>query len=139
MAGFDVEVEGPQFVPLDIVFRVCTKPGYYASDVRAALLSVFGSAELPTGGRGFFHPDNFTFGQPVYLSQLTATAMAVPGVDWIDTTDHDPTRFQRWGQPARTELADGQINIDRLEIARSDNYPNAPENGRIDFQVEGGE
>jgi len=138
MAGVDLEVEAPQFVPLDIAFRVCARPGYYRSDVRAALLQAFSSADLPGGGRGFFHPDNFTFGQPVYLSRFVATAMGVLGVDWIDTEDHDPNRFRPRGKVAHGELELGRIEIGPLEIARLDNDPNQPENGRIEFIVEGG-
>ena len=42
---------------------------------------------------GFFHPDRFTFGQPVYLSAVIAAAMAVPGVAYVT-----PVRFQRLGR-----------------------------------------
>ncbi|MDP9342038.1 MAG: putative baseplate assembly protein [Actinomycetota bacterium] len=139
MAGLDLEIEGPQFVPLDIVFRVCAKAGYDPNDVRSALLTAFGTGELPAGGPAFFHPDQFTFGQPVYLSRIIARAMAVPGVEWVDTADRAPTMFQRWGQPARGELAGGALEMAPLEIARVDNDPNAPENGRIDFVVEAGQ
>ena len=40
----------------------------------SALLDVFSARDLPDGRRGVFHPDNFTFGQPVYLSRLYAAA-----------------------------------------------------------------
>ena len=59
--------------------------------------------------------------------------MKVPGVEWVDTL-----RFQRWGQPPRGELADGRITFGRLEIPQLDNDPNAPENGKIEFIMEGG-
>jgi hypothetical protein len=140
LAGQDLEIDGPRFVSLDIAFIVCVEANYFRSDVKAALLETFSNADLPGGGRGFFHPDNFTFGQPVYLSQVVAAAMQVPGVRWVDT-DHDsakPNRFQRWGQSARGEFEAGQIDLGRLEIARLDNDPNAPENGKIEFIMEGG-
>lgn len=136
LAGCDVEVDAPRFVPLDISMTVCVKPGYPRDSLKAALLEAFSSADLPRGQRGFFHPDNFTFGQPVYLSRVMATAKKVPGVDWI--TMKDGGRFQRWGCKARGELAEGMIRMERLEIARLDNDPNAPENGRIEFIVRGG-
>jgi hypothetical protein len=47
-------------------------------------------------------------------------------------------RFQRWSQPARDELGAGMNAFDRLVIARLDNDPSVPENGRIDFFVQGG-
>ncbi len=140
LAGYDLEVEAPLFVPLDIAFTVCVEPGYFRANVKEALLETFSNVDLPDGRRGFFHPDNFTFGQPVYLSQVVAAGMQVPGVDWIDTDDTPPkpNRFRRWGKTSRGELAAGRIALDRLEIAQLDNDPNRPENGRIDFLMQGG-
>jgi hypothetical protein len=140
MAGQDLEIDGPRYVSLDLAFLVCVEPGYFAANVKAALLERFSNRVLPNRTVGFFHPDNFTFGQPVFLSQIVAKAMAVPGVRWIDTAagKGKPTRFQRWGEPAHGELAKGQIDMGRLEIARCDNDPSRPENGRLEFIMEGG-
>lgn len=140
LAGQDVEIDGPRFVPLDIAFSICVAPGHFRSQVKAALLKVFNNQEHPDGRRGFFHPDNFTFGQPVYLSRMIALAMHVPGVLWVDAEDAPPklNRFRRWGQPSYGEYGQGRISFGRLEIARLDNDPNAPEQGRIEFHMEGG-
>ena len=140
LAGEDLEIDGPRFVPLDIVFTVCLLPGYFRSQVKEDLLKRFSSRVLPDGTSGYFHPDNFTFGQTVYLSQLIALAMSVPGVKWVDAEDTPlkPNRFRRWGQPADGEFDAGMIEFGRLEIARLDNDPSVPENGRIDFIMEGG-
>jgi hypothetical protein len=139
LAGEDLEVEKPIYVPLDIVLEVCVAPGYFRSDVRRALADTFATSTLADGRPGFFHPDNFGFGDPVYLSQVVAAAMAVPGVLFVDVSD--PTRgqrFQRFGEPAAAEVAQGFIGMGRLEIARADSSPNFPENGRVDFILEGG-
>lgn len=140
LAGQDIEINAPYFIPLEIVFSVCVKPGYYRSQVKADLLKLFSNRDYPDGTRGFFHPDNFTFGQPVYLSQLIALAMGVPGVQWVDAEDAPgkPNRFRRWGQSAQGEFAAGMISFGRLEIARLDNDPSLAENGKIDFLMEGG-
>jgi hypothetical protein len=138
MAGFDLEIEAPIFVALDIGFTVQVAPGYFRSDIEEALLEVFSNRDLPGGRRGFFHPDNFTFGQPVYLSRIVAAAMQVPGVQWVDTTDTPPNHFQRFGESPRGELEAGKIEMARLEIARLDNDPNEAENGQIAFFMEGG-
>lgn len=140
MAGQDLEVDAPRFVPLEIVFTVCVKPGYYRAQVKEDLLKVFSSSTLPDGRRGFFHPDNFTFGQPLYLSQMIARAMDVPGVQWVDAEDVSgkPNRFRRWGETANGEFDAGKIAFGRLEIARLDNNPSLTENGKIDFIMEGG-
>ncbi len=135
MACQDIEIDGPIYVALDLAFVICVEPGYFASNVKAALLERFSARP-----GGFFDPDTFTFGQSVYLSQIVAAAMAIPGVRWIDTAGGPgkPTRFQRWGQPARGELASGQIDVGRREIVRCDNDPNQPERGRLEFIMEGG-
>ena len=140
LAGYDLEIEAPVFVPLDIAFGVCVAPGYIRSAVEQALYDAFSTRQRPDGTKGFFYPGNFTFGQPVYLSRIVAAAMDVPGVRWVDTS-FSPLglhRFRRWGQPSQGELAAGEISMDRLEIARLDNDPNLHENGRISFVMEGG-
>jgi hypothetical protein len=138
LVGFDLEIEAPIFVPLDIAFRVRVASGYFSGDVEAALLDVFSNRDLPDGRRGFFHPGNFTFGQPVYLSPMVAAAMQVPGVQWVDTSSQPPVRFRRFGQKPQGELEAGRISAARLEIARLDNDPNEAENGVIQFFLEGG-
>ena len=75
------------------------KPGYFRADVKAALLDALGNRDIAVGRRGFFHPDNFTFGQAVFTSAIYATAMAVAGVESVTVT-----RFQRWGRTADHEL-----------------------------------
>jgi len=148
LAGHDLEITPPRFVPLDIALVICVAPGYFRATVQRALLEMFSNADLPDGRRGFFHPDNFTFGQPVYLSQMIATAARVPGVAAVldlgtggklgFKRQRTRTRFQRWGHQPRGELAAGAIATDPTEIARLDNDPNQPENGRIVFFMEAG-
>jgi hypothetical protein len=133
LAGHDVEIDAPAFVALDIALHVCTARGYFPADVERRLIETFGTAHLANGDTGFFHPDRFSFGQPVYLSALIAAAMRVPGVAYVT-----PTRFQRLGRTPAGEIANGRIPMARLEIARLDNDPNAPENGRIRFDVDAG-
>lgn len=133
LAGYDLEIDGPIYVPLDLQMSVCVKPGYFRSNVKQALLAAFSTRDLPTGERGFFHPDNFTFGQPVYLSQIYAAAMAIAGVQSVDVT-----RFQRWGKAANDELKNGVLTVGRLEIIQLDNDPNFAENGKLEFVLQGG-
>jgi len=135
MAGYDLEIDGPRYVPLDVALDVCVAPGYRRSAVKQALLTVFGTRGLPDGTRGFFHPDNFTFGQPVYLSQIVARAMQVAGVQSVTVAADG---FRRFGQDPHGEREAGFLPIHRLEIARADNDPSLPENGRIDFAMKGG-
>ena len=133
MAGVDVAVNAPVLVPLDIAMEICVQPESFRSDVQQALLQVFGSEVLPGGQQGFFHPDQFTFGQPVYLSQLYRTAMQVAGVRSVKVS-----RLQRWGRPPGSELASGVLAVSGLEIVQLANDPNFPENGRLELTMRGG-
>ena len=140
MAGQDLEIDAPRFVPLDIIFTVCVKDGYYKAQVKEELLKLFSNRDQPDGRRGFFHPDQFTFGQTLYLSQMIALVMSVPGVKWVDAQDipSKPNHFRRWGQSADGEFDAGKMTFGRLEIALLDNDPSTPENGHLDFIMEGG-
>jgi hypothetical protein len=133
MAGYDLEVDAPRFVSLQIEMHVCAKPDYFRSDIEAALLEIFSNRILPDGRLGLFHPDNFTFGQTVYLSPFIAAAQAADGVASVEITV-----FQRQGQDDSKPLQDGFLPMNRLEIARCDNDPNFAERGVFVLTVGGG-
>lgn len=133
MAGHDLNVDSPQFVPLEISMSVCVKPGHFRSDVKQALLNRFSSHDLPDGSRGVFHPDNFTFGETIYLSPLYETAQSIPGVDSVQIT-----QFQRLHQDNTEALKAGQLTLDRMEIAQLDNDPNFRERGIFKLTLGGG-
>jgi predicted phage baseplate assembly protein len=131
LAGYDLEIESPVFIPLDIALSICVSPGYLKSSVEAALFDAFSTAN-------FFNPDNFTFGQPLYLSQLIARALRVAGVISVDTTDVEPNRFQRQGSARQPIPRDGELRFDRLEIPQVLTDSSRPEAGRIQFFLTGG-
>jgi hypothetical protein len=133
MAGHDLEVDDARFVSLEIEMIVCVQPNYFASDVKAALLEAFSNRTRADGRRGLFHPDNFTFGQPVFASQLYAAAQAIAGVDSVEIIN-----FQRQGVKSDAALKSGRLEMARLEIARLDNDPDFPERGVITFEMRGG-
>jgi hypothetical protein len=133
MAGYDLEVRPPSFVPLDIRLQVCVLPGYERSAVKRELLDLFSNRRLLDGRVGFFHPDQWTFGQPVYLSHLYERAMTVAGVDAVSIDT-----FKRWARAAATEREDGVLTMGAQEIARLDNDRSLRENGLIDFTMDGG-
>ncbi|HMB52573.1 MAG TPA: putative baseplate assembly protein, partial [Thermoanaerobaculia bacterium] len=134
LAGHDLEIDAPRFVPLHLEIHVCLDDGHRRSDVHRELLRVLSAAELPGGRRGFFHPDLWSFGQPLRRSRLVATAAAVPGVASVEVQ-----RFSRWRQEERPEeVADGVMSFGRLEIARLDNDPSVQENGLLEIALGGG-
>lgn len=139
LPGHELVIAPPTLVPLDVYLTVHARPGYLRGQLKVALLQAFSSGTLPDGQRGFFHPDNFSFAQPVYLSQIVAAAMQVPGVAWVDASPKlESNRFRRLGHSSTDGLRQGVIPIGRLEIARLDNDPRFPGNGRLDFDVRDG-
>jgi hypothetical protein len=142
--GHDLAVKAASYVPLDLALTVCVLPNYLRDHVEAALLDVFSNRVLPDGRLGFFYPDNLTFGQGIYVSQIVAAAQAVPGVQSVQVA-----RLERYeiGEPASSPPVEpateevpsmGVLSIGPFEIARLDNDPNFPENGRLEVDLRGG-
>ncbi|HSF24270.1 MAG TPA: putative baseplate assembly protein [Blastocatellia bacterium] len=141
LAGYDLEIDPPVYVALDLEIEVCVKSDHFRGDVEQAVLRALSSGTFVDGTVGFFHPDKFTFGQPLYLSRLYAAVEAIQGVDSVLVTrfrridEHDP-------DPARpatqANLNRGYIKIARLEILREDNNPSFPEDGTLRLVMRGG-
>jgi len=133
MAGYDLEINTPLYVPLEVALHVCVKDDYFRADVVHAVEKVLSSGVLPDGSLGLFHPDNFTFGQPVYLSRVISAAQAVDGVESVRADS-----FRRLGDKTFLALQDGVIEIGNLEIAQLANSPNFPERGKLALVAGGG-
>jgi hypothetical protein len=133
MAGHDIEIDAPEFVPLEIELTVCVKPDYFRSQVRAALLEIFSSRVLPNGQLGLFHPDNFTFGQTIYLSPLVAAAQNVEGVESVEMT-----KFGRQDSSSTDAFDAGKLVLAGIQIAQLNNDPNHPDRGIFRLILEGG-
>jgi predicted phage baseplate assembly protein len=133
MGGHDIEIDNPRFVALELELHVCVHPDYFRSHVKAELMEVFSNRLMPNGQKGLFHPDNFTFGQAVYLSRLYAAARSVAGV-----MSARVVTFQRQDAPSREAIERGELKLGRLEIAQLENDPNFPERGVLKIVTEGG-
>ncbi|WP_448265586.1 putative baseplate assembly protein [Nostoc sp. DSM 114159] len=131
--GHDVIVQRAAYVCLDIAMRVDVKFDYLRGHVKAALLDIFSNRILADGRRGFFHPDNLTFGQGIALSQIVAQAYSVPGVESVSIT-----KLERLFAGDNHEIEAGFLPIGSSEIARLDNNPNFPENGKFTLDLRGG-
>ena len=134
MAGYDLEIDAPRQVALDISVHLCVEPGYFRSDVVAAVERVLSSRMHSDGSLGLFHPDNFSFGDPVYLSTVVAAAQSVQGVASVRVD-----RFRRMVNGSNTSLDEGVIRMGRLEIAQLANNPNFRERGRLTLSAGGGQ
>lgn len=133
MAGHDLEVDQPRMVALEMEMHICVQADYFRAHVEEAVLQLFSNRVLPDGRKGFFHPDNFTLGQPIYVSPFYAAAQQVPGV-----ASARITKFQRQDRPDDGPLRTGKLTFDRLEIARLDNDRDFPEHGVFRLEIGGG-
>ena len=130
--GHDLRVSEARYVPLDLALRVHVRPTFLRGHVEVALRDQFSNRMLPDGQRGFFHPDDTSFGEPVYLTRIVARAQATTGVESVTVT-----RFQRLYETAQQEIEAGVLTLGPLEIARLDNDPDQP-NGRLQLEMRGG-
>lgn len=128
LAGYDLEVRDPLYVPLDIALELCLVPG---ADRGAVLREL--NERLGSGRNGFFNTERLTFGQRIYGSRLIAIAMEAGGVDHARLV-----RLKRFREPAGNELDDGYLEVSGLELPRLANNPSFPEHGRIEFILKGG-
>jgi len=136
LAGYELELREANYLPLQLELGICVAAGFAPAEVKRNVELAVGGATRPDGVVGFFHPDHFSFGQPVYLSQLIAAAMGVPGV--VSATVerlaplHDP-------MPAATTAAvkrTGSLHVAGDQIIQLDADPNHPERGRLGVAIQ---
>ena len=141
LIGEDLEIRPPEFVPLEIEVVLCAKPDFWAEDVEFVLNQEFSAGWTPDGRMGFFHPDLWTFGQPLYASQIIGRALKVQGVEHAVAK---PTAggglisvsIKRRNRP--TLPAESLTNLAYNEIIQVMNDPDHLEQGTITFRVKGG-
>jgi hypothetical protein len=137
LAGYDLEVTGPKYVPIEMEIQVSIVAGAQQGDVEQALLEAFSSGPLAGGASGFFNPNNFTFGGNLYVSQIYAAAMAVPGVASAKVALLARLHALQPAQETAVNIAQGFLTVGSDEILRLDNDPNFPQNGTLSVVVKG--
>ena len=131
--GHDLRIEPARYVSLDIALKVCVLPHYLRAHVEAELLELFSNRNLAAGERGFFHPDNLSFGEGIFLSKLVAVAQGVTGVESVAVT-----KLQRLYEGPNQEIENGVLPLGPMEVARLDNDRSFPEHGRLVLDLGGG-
>lgn len=130
IAGTDIAVIGPEWLPLDVAMSIHAARGYSRARLRRDLGEVLGAGAAADGRRGFFAPGNFGFGQCVFLSQIVAAAASVDGVERVVVE-----RFHPLGRPLEGELERGRIDVGRFEIVRADSDPARPQYGGVAVEI----
>lgn len=132
LMGEDLEIRAPRFVPLDIVVWLCVHPDYWPQDLRFLLEQEFSEGYTRDGRQAFFHPDLWTFGQELHVSQIIGRAQAVQGVDRVIQVS-----LKRWHEATPGVPAE-KVSVQAQEIIQVKNDPDHLERGRIRFEMQGG-
>jgi predicted phage baseplate assembly protein len=144
LIGEDLEIRPPIFVPLEIKVVLCAEPHVWAEDIRFVLEQEFSTGWTPDGRKGFFHPDLWTFGQPLYASQIIGHAMQVRGVEHavgqkVGVAPSEKTLSVSIKRRNSTVLpTDSLTQLNYNEIIQVMNDPDHLEQGTIVFDVKGG-
>ncbi len=131
LIGDDLEVRLPHYVPLEITVHICVDQDYWIEDIHYLLEQEFSTGYTPDGRLGFFHPDNWTFGQSLMASQILGRAALVKGVGHVSSLD-----MKRFNEPP-SGLPD-RIEVEMNEIILVANDPDHQEKGVITFDLKGG-
>ena len=110
--------------------------------MEAAVLDALSNRVLPDGRLGFFHADNSTFGDGIYVSRLLATVQAIAGVQNAMVTELERFEISEPApgrdQPGEELPMNSALLLGSFEIAQLDNDPTLPENGVLVLDVRGG-
>jgi hypothetical protein len=129
MAGYESYVPDVRYVSIDLIIDICAVPAAFQSDVKVAITAAL-SAASPAG---FFHVNNFTFGQPLERSALEAAIQRVPGVAGILCV-----RLRVRGRTAGWVEMPDTVPVGAGQIIRCDNDRSAAERGSFSVNVAGG-
>ena len=133
LLGEDLELRPPRFVGLSIDVKLCLHPDFWPQDVRFAVEQELSDGWTSDGRRGFFHPDEWTFGQALHRSALAGRIHAVTGVEHITAIALRRLGTATPGTPAGDTLS---VRFDEIVLVRND--PDHRELGTIDVACTGG-
>jgi hypothetical protein len=133
-AGREVVVRDPIFANIDLKIHVCVEPFAFDAQVKDRVLEALFGKRGPRPKKGFFDPDNFTFGTPLLRSNLEAAIQNVEGVRAV----LGPILIRRRNVGDFVELGGGAFTVGNNEVIRLQNDPEFPERGTVDLQLEGG-
>ena len=138
MTGYDIEIIDPIFIPLKLSLDICVEPTFFPTDVEQVVMEVLSNKQMADGRRGFFHPDQFTFGQPLYLSGIYAAVESVTGVQSVKITGLHRQDSLKADAETAENFARGYVSTGDVAVLRLDNDPDFPENGLLQLTMLGG-
>ncbi len=126
LAGYDLDLADPVYVPVELELSICVAPGFAPGDVEQRIVQAL---------HDFFAPANFSFGDRLYVSRLYAAVAAVSGVDAATIVRLSRLHAANPGARTAQNLKQGYLDVGPAEVIRLDNDRNRPENGtaRVDM------
>jgi len=133
LIGEDIELRPPRFVPLEIRIVLCADAEYWREDLRFILEQEFSDRWTSDGRPGFFHPDQWTFGQALHRSQIEGRLHAITGIEHVISI-----RMKRFTSPTPAVPGLERLEMAFDEVVQLANDPNHLERGLIRFEIRGG-
>jgi predicted phage baseplate assembly protein len=137
LAGYDLDLRRTAYLPVELAIELCVKPGFGAEGVRQAVRAALSNRDEAGGRRGLFHPDNFSFGDNLYVSRIYAAVMSVPGVESAQITRLARMSAAFPDQETASNLRQGYLPVGLDQIVRLDNDRNFRSNGTLLVTVKG--
>ena len=134
LIGEDLELRPPRFVPLEIRVVGLRRRGYWREDLRFVLEQEFSDGYTSDGRRGFFHPDEWTFGQALHRSAIEGRLHRVAGIEHVVSHHDEALQRAGAGRAGRRGAGDGL----RRGRAAAPTTPITSSAGCIRFDVQGG-
>ncbi|MEO8845435.1 MAG: baseplate J/gp47 family protein [Kofleriaceae bacterium] len=131
LIGEDLEIRPPIYVPLRVELTVCLRDDVWPEDVRFAILEELSDGYTWDGRLALFNPDNWTFGQALYESEIAGRLQRIGGVEHIAHLD-----ITRWDAASP---GDGRfVEVAGSEIISVRNDPDHMEKGFVELTLAGG-
>jgi predicted phage baseplate assembly protein len=131
LIGEDLEIRPPIFVPLHLELVVCVRDDVWPEEVRFEIEKELSDGWTADGRRALFHPDNWTFGQPLYESEIAGRLQRIDGIEHIAKIEI--RRFD-----AATPGDGSHVEVGPSEIIEVHDDPDHMERGFIELTLVGG-
>ena len=133
LIGEDLELRPPRYVALEILVVLCALPAYWREDLRFVLEQEFSDGWIADGRRGFFHPDEWNFGESLHRSAIEGRIHRIAGVEHVVRIT-----MKRFSAPLPGVPGAEVLEIGPDEIVLVANEPDHLERGFIRFDIQGG-
>jgi hypothetical protein len=131
-AGREAHVMASRYADIDLEIIICVEPNAFPGQVKERVLeALLGRTDL--NKKGFFDPDNFTFGTPLRRSKLEAVITQVAGVLAVRKIEIRRRGYFDW-----IMLTKPYFTVSDQDVIRLENDPNYPERGTLTLKMEGG-